>query len=283
MTRFQRMTFYTLNRYFGLTKELLKVEDVRRDSRMSKARAVIACAIAYFIANCSFGRSYPGVCAASKAFDDMSEADMLVHACRQLSEYLGLHPRAAPSTPKADTATLVASNATANGAAPSAAGTFSSPTTAPADAAAHGAVPSTPQPSTPATAAAAASASTTYLSAAALPWLTPTSLLSSSAAAVSPSAVPRDGENILQDNVVLEEAEAGTVLLMPHQRPKGLYFVIEVRLGQRSDLPAVQYTYIIPLAHLVSRFRASCESRLRDPTTRARHCKRSALVAWPAF
>jgi len=47
MTRFQRMTFYTLNRYFGLTKELLKVEDVRRDSRMSKARAVIVCAIAY--------------------------------------------------------------------------------------------------------------------------------------------------------------------------------------------------------------------------------------------
>jgi len=40
MTRFQRMTFYTLNRYFGLTKELLKVEDARRDSRMSKARAV---------------------------------------------------------------------------------------------------------------------------------------------------------------------------------------------------------------------------------------------------
>lgn len=235
------------------------------------------------VAKRSFDRAFlsPSGCVLRpQAFDDMSEADMLVYACRQLSEYLGLHPRAAPSTPKADAATLAASHATANGAAPSASGTLSGPATAPADAAAHGAAPSTPQPSTPATAA-AASASSTYLSAAALPWLTPSSLLSSSAAAVSPSAVSRDGENILQDNVVLEEAEAGAVLLMPHQRPKGLYFVIEVRLGT-VQLPAVPYAHTMPLAWLVSRCRASCASRSPGPTTRARRCKRSARVAWPA-
>ena len=46
MTRFQRMTFYTLNRYFGRTKELLKVEEARRESRPPKVGA----------AACSLGR-----------------------------------------------------------------------------------------------------------------------------------------------------------------------------------------------------------------------------------
>ena len=36
MTRFQRMTVYTLNRYFGLTKELLKLDEPRRESRFPK-------------------------------------------------------------------------------------------------------------------------------------------------------------------------------------------------------------------------------------------------------
>jgi hypothetical protein len=36
MTRFQRLTFYTLYRYFGLTKELLRGEDARREHRPPK-------------------------------------------------------------------------------------------------------------------------------------------------------------------------------------------------------------------------------------------------------